>query len=99
MVAETQVTANNFIVPLFVVEGMGVKEEIVSMSGYYRLSLDNLEKEITELWNLGLKSGGRTESILMSLPMNVRFLYDYHPEAGSEEDKMQQVLMKPIDWI
>lgn len=47
----------------------------------------------------GLKSNGRTESILMSLPMNVRFPYNYQPEPGSEEEKLQRVLMKPVDWI
>jgi coproporphyrinogen III oxidase len=47
----------------------------------------------------GLKSNGRTESILMSLPLNVRFEYNYQPEAGSEEAKLQEVLMKPVDWI
>ncbi|MBH12406.1 MAG: delta-aminolevulinic acid dehydratase, partial [Leeuwenhoekiella sp.] len=39
MVRETIVTPNDFIVPLFVVEGKGVKDEIASMPGYYRLSL------------------------------------------------------------
>ncbi len=56
LVAETQLTANDFIVPLFITEGLNVREEISSMPGYYRLSLDNLSKEITELWSLGLKS-------------------------------------------
>jgi porphobilinogen synthase len=56
MVAETKVTANDFIVPLFITEGTNVKEEISSMKGYYRVSLDNLKKEIDELWKLGLKS-------------------------------------------
>jgi len=37
-----------------VVEGKGVKEEIASMPNYYRLSLDNLEKEVNELWKMGL---------------------------------------------
>jgi porphobilinogen synthase len=55
-VAETILTPNDFIVPLFVVEGSGVKEEISSMPNYYRLSLDNLAKEVKELWSLGLKS-------------------------------------------
>jgi porphobilinogen synthase len=41
---------------LFVVEGTGVKDEITSMPGYYRLSLDNLGKEVKELWAMGLKS-------------------------------------------
>ena len=38
MVRETIVTPNDFIVPLFIVEGKGVKDEIASMPGYYRLS-------------------------------------------------------------
>ena len=56
LVRETIVSPNDFIVPLFVVEGKGVKDEIASMPGYYRLSLDNLQKEAKELWKLGLKS-------------------------------------------
>jgi porphobilinogen synthase len=55
LVRETIITPNDFLVPLFVVEGKGVKEEIASMPNYYRLSLDNLSKEVKELWNLGLK--------------------------------------------
>ncbi len=56
LVRETIITPNDFLVPLFVVEGKGVKEEIASMPNYYRLSLDNLSKEVKELWSLGLKS-------------------------------------------
>ncbi|GAA4295540.1 porphobilinogen synthase [Aestuariibaculum suncheonense] len=56
LVRETIITPNDFLVPLFVVEGSGVKEEIASMPNYFRYSLDLLEKEVKELWNLGLKS-------------------------------------------
>ncbi len=56
LVRETIISPNDFIVPLFVVDGKGVKEEIASMPNYYRLSLDKLQKEVKELWNLGLKS-------------------------------------------
>ena len=56
LVRETTVTPNDFIVPLFVVEGKGVKEEIPSMPDYYRYSLDILAKEVKELWSLGIKS-------------------------------------------
>ena len=56
LVRETIISPNDFIVPLFVVEGKSVREEIPSMQNYFRLSLDNLEKEIKELWKLGLKS-------------------------------------------
>ncbi|MRI00979.1 porphobilinogen synthase [Kriegella sp. EG-1] len=54
LVRETVITPDDFLVPLFVVEGKGVREEIASMPDYYRLSLDNLEKEVKELWNMGL---------------------------------------------
>lgn len=47
----------------------------------------------------GLKTNGRTESILMSLPPTVRFDYDYKPVAGSEEDKLWQVCLHPRDWV
>jgi porphobilinogen synthase len=56
LVRETILSPNDFIVPLFIVEGKGVREEIPSMQNYFRLSLDNLEKEIKELQKLGLKS-------------------------------------------
>ena len=56
LVRETIITPNDFLVPLFVVEGKGVKEEIASMPNYYRFSLDLLEKEVKDLWKLGLKS-------------------------------------------
>jgi coproporphyrinogen III oxidase len=47
----------------------------------------------------GLKTNGRIESILMSLPPRVQWVYDHHPETGSDEDKLIQVLKDPIDWI
>ena len=47
----------------------------------------------------GLKTNDRTESILMSLPPTVRFEYNHQPEAGSEEDRLLQVCLKPINWI
>jgi len=56
LVRETIISPNDFLVPLFIVEGKGVKEEIASMPNYYRFSLDLLEIEIKELWKLGLKS-------------------------------------------
>ncbi len=56
LVRETVLTPNDFLVPLFVVEGKGVKEEIPSMPNYFRYSLDLLEQEVKELWAMGLKS-------------------------------------------
>ena len=54
LVRETIITPSDFLVPLFVVEGKGVKEEIPSMPNYYRYSLDLLAKEVKELWQMGL---------------------------------------------
>lgn len=56
MVAETSLSPNDFIVPLFIDEGENIKTEIASMPGYYRNSLDITVKEIKELWSMGLKS-------------------------------------------
>ena len=56
LVRENVITPNDFLVPLFVVEGKGVKEEIASMPNYFRYSLDLLEDEIKLLWSLGLRS-------------------------------------------
>ena len=54
LVRETVITPDDFLVPLFVVEGKGIKEEIPSMPNYYRMSLDILQNEVKELWNMGL---------------------------------------------
>ncbi len=48
--------------------------------------------------HFGLHSGGRTESILMSLPPIVTWRYDWKPEAGSPEAKLAAALMPPRDW-
>lgn len=47
----------------------------------------------------GLKTNGRIESILMSLPPHVQWVYDHHPEPGSEEERLIDVLKKPKDWV
>ncbi len=47
----------------------------------------------------GLKTSGRTESILMSLPPTVRFEYNYQPTPGSEEDKLLQACLHPVEWL
>ena len=47
----------------------------------------------------GLKTNGRIESILMSLPPTVRFEYNYQPEPGSEEDKLLQACLHPRGWV
>lgn len=47
----------------------------------------------------GLQTGGRTESILMSLPPLVSWRYDWQPEPGSAEAELYEVFLKPTDWL
>ena len=47
----------------------------------------------------GLKTNGRIESILMSLPPRVQWRYNHQPEPGSEEDKLIKVLKTPVNWV
>ena len=47
----------------------------------------------------GLKTNGRIESILMSLPPKVQWRYDYTPEKDSQESKLMEVLKKPRKWV
>ena len=46
----------------------------------------------------GLQSGGRTESILMSLPPTVKWRYDWKPPAGSDEERLYRDFLRPRDW-
>lgn len=47
----------------------------------------------------GLKTNGRIESILMSLPPHVQWVYNHNPEPGSEEERLITVLQNPVDWV
>lgn len=46
----------------------------------------------------GLKTGGRIESILMSLPLTCRWQYDYEPKEGTREAELLKYTRNPIDW-
>lgn len=86
LVRETILSPNDFIVPLFVVEGKGVKEEIASMPNYYRLSLDILEKEVKELWKLGLKS------VLLFVKVDDKLKDNTGKEALNADGLMQRAI-------
>jgi len=47
----------------------------------------------------GLRTNGRIESILMSLPPHVQWRYDYHPRTGSEEERLLNILKTPREWV
>ncbi|MFD2825170.1 porphobilinogen synthase [Leeuwenhoekiella polynyae] len=86
LVRETSISPNDFIVPLFVVEGKGVKDEIASMPGYYRLSLDNLAKEIKVLWKMGLKS------VLLFVKVDDKLKDNVGTEALNPDGLMQRAI-------
>ncbi|MGE4283228.1 MAG: porphobilinogen synthase [Clostridia bacterium] len=56
LVKETTLTIDDFVYPLFIVEGAGIKKEISSLPGTYHLSIDMLDTEMEELCNLGIKA-------------------------------------------
>ena len=93
LVRETIISPNDFIVPLFVVEGKGVKEEIASMPNYYRLSLDNLQKEVKELWKLGLKS------VLLFVKVDDKLKDNSGKEALNVDGLMQRAIKTVKDAV
>ena len=56
LVRESSIHPHDFIAPVFVIEGSNIKEEISSMPGYFRFSLDKLKKEVNELWSIGVQA-------------------------------------------
>ncbi len=86
LVRETILSPNDFLVPLFVVEGKGVKSEIASMPGYYRYSLDLLEKEVKELWSMGLRA------VLVFVKVEDKLKDNEGKEALNPEGLMQRAV-------
>lgn len=89
LVRETAVTPNDFLVPIFIVEGKNVKEEISSMPNYYRYSLDYLEKEVKELWKLGLKS----VLLFVKVPDNLK------DNAGTEAINPEGLMQRAVKTV
>ena len=88
LVQETQLSVNDFLVPLFVVEGQGVKEEILSMPGQYRMSLDQLQQEIKELHALHLKG------VLLFAKADQKLKDNAGTEAFNENGLMQRAIKR-----
>ena len=86
---ETIISPNDFLVPLFVVEGKGVKEEIASMPDYYRYSLDLLASEVKELWSLGLKG----VLLFVKVPDNLK------DNAGTEALNPEGLMQRAIKTV
>lgn len=89
LVRENAITPNDFIAPLFVVEGKNKKEEIASMPNYFRFSLDLLEKEVKELWSLGIKS----VLLFVKVPENLK------DNAGTEALNADGLMQRAIKTV
>ena len=83
---ETHLHPNDFIVPLFVVEGKSVKEEIPSMPNIYRMSLDEIQKEVGLLWKMGLKG------VLVFVKVEDRLKDNAGTEALNADGLMQRAI-------
>lgn len=86
LVRETVLTIHDFQAPLFVTEGKNIKEEIDSMPGYFRLSPDLLEKEVKELWDLGI------QSVLLFVKVPQKLKDNKGTEALNPEGLMQRAV-------
>ena len=86
LVQETHLNPHDFIVPLFVVEGKSVKEEIPSMPNIYRMSLDEIQKEVRLLWKMGLKG------VLVFVKVEDRLKDNAGTEALNADGLMQRAI-------
>lgn len=87
MVRETSLRVEDFVYPLFIVEGENIKEEIPSLEGIYHFSLDQLEEEIKEVVALGIQS-----VILFGVP-------DQKDSCGSEAYSPEGIVQRAIRTI
>ena len=86
LVRESSIHPHDFIAPVFVIEGSNLKEEISSMPGYFRYSLDNLKKEIKELWSIGV------QAILLFVKVPDYLKDNLGSEAINEQGLMQRAI-------
>jgi len=86
LVRESSISPHDFIAPLFVVEGTSVKEEIVSMPGYYRLSLDYIKKEVKQLYSMGV------QAVLLFVKVSDSLKDNLGTEALNKDGLMQRAI-------
>lgn len=87
MVRETRVSTDTLIYPLFVVEGTNIKEEIPSMPGQYRYSIDRLGEELDQVCKAGVKS-----ILLFGIP-------SHKDECGSSAWDPEGIVQKALRYI
>ena len=93
LIAETILTPNDFIVPLFIDEGDNIQTEIASMPNYYRRSLDLTVKEVKELWGMGIKS------VLLFIKCKDELKDNTGKEAWNENGLMQRSIKAIKDAV
>jgi coproporphyrinogen III oxidase len=97
-----QAVANGFIDAYQPIVARNLAREYGERERQFQLYRRGRYVEFNLVWDrgtlFGLQSGGRTESILMSLPPTVRFEYGYEPEVGSIEAKLQEFL-RVQEWV
>jgi len=93
LVAETTLTPNDFIVPLFIDEGENIQHEIPSMPNYYRRSLDLTIQEVKDLWSMGIKS------ILLFIKCTDELKDNTGKEAWNENGLMQRSIKALKDAV
>ena len=86
LIRETVITPNDFLVPLFVIEGQNKKEEIQSMPNYFKMSIDVILKEIEALYSLELKS------VLLFAQVDEKLKDNYGSEAINKDGLMQRAI-------
>ena len=93
LVRETTIHPHDFIVPLFLVEGKNIKDEIPSMPNYYRFSLDNISKEVKQLWDLGV------QAVLLFAKVPESLKDNYGTEALNNAGLMQRGIKEIKDCV
>ena len=93
LVAETKLSPDDFIAPLFIDEGTNVVHEIPSMPGYYRRSVDGTVKEVKELWSMGIKS------VLLFIKCKDELKDNKGTEAWNPEGLMQRSIKAIKDAV
>lgn len=93
LMAETVLTPNDFMLPIFITEGKKSVEEISSMPGYFRRSLDETVKEVKEIWRLGIKA------VNTYVKVDDRLKDNTGKEAWNPDGLMQQTIKAIKDAV
>ena len=86
LIKESSLHPHDFIVPLFIIEGNNLKEEIPSMPNYFRYSLDNVKKEVKQLWSIGV------QAVLLFVKVEDSLKNNFGTEAINNNGLMQRAI-------